>query len=266
MVPVLARSDERSVADPTEKAQVSQVTSALLTWTLVILVPLTLMVGVAAGPISALLTPVNPSAHCARGSCRDHRQYAACVRAASPPILPDRRAVRRPSGIPQVCGLRAGSPGLQPGAYRFLSRIRPAGPRAPTVQAVLVSTTGAVGGRHAGRRRHGAGRLGANLAAATPAPARVPVPARRSAPGGRPGGGRPGRSGLPAGFCHRGSRAGQRTWRHWRAGHVQLRVTGIQLAECRAGISVPIAPAPTALPGAGRLRRLVRCLDGPAFS
>jgi len=66
MVPVLARSAERSVADPTEKAQVSQVTSALLTWTLVILVPLTLIVGVAAGPISALLTPVNPSAHCVR--------------------------------------------------------------------------------------------------------------------------------------------------------------------------------------------------------
>src|SRR5712672_2846077 len=44
MVPVLARSAERSVADPTEKAQVSQVTSALLTWALVILVPLTLIV------------------------------------------------------------------------------------------------------------------------------------------------------------------------------------------------------------------------------
>jgi putative peptidoglycan lipid II flippase len=66
MVPVLARSAERSVADPAEKVQVSQVTSALLTWTLVILVPLTLLVGVAAGPISALLTPANPSAHCVR--------------------------------------------------------------------------------------------------------------------------------------------------------------------------------------------------------
>jgi putative peptidoglycan lipid II flippase len=66
MVPVLARSAERSIADPTEKAQVSHVTSALLTWTLVILVPLTLMVGVAAGPISALLTPANPSADCVR--------------------------------------------------------------------------------------------------------------------------------------------------------------------------------------------------------
>ncbi len=64
MVPVLARSAERSVADPAEKAQVSQITSALISWTLVILVPLTLIVGVAAGPIAALLTPANPSAQC----------------------------------------------------------------------------------------------------------------------------------------------------------------------------------------------------------
>ncbi len=64
MVPVLARSAERSGADPMEKAQVSQIMSALLTWTLVILVPLTLIVGVAAGPISSLLTPQNPSAQC----------------------------------------------------------------------------------------------------------------------------------------------------------------------------------------------------------
>ena len=64
MVPVLARSAERSFTDPGEKAHVSQITSALLTWTLVILVPLTLTIGLAAGPISALLTPANPSAHC----------------------------------------------------------------------------------------------------------------------------------------------------------------------------------------------------------
>jgi putative peptidoglycan lipid II flippase len=64
MVPVLARSAERSFADPSEKAHVSQITSALLTWTLVILLPLTLTIGLAAGPISAALTPANPSAHC----------------------------------------------------------------------------------------------------------------------------------------------------------------------------------------------------------
>jgi putative peptidoglycan lipid II flippase len=64
MVPVLARSAERSVTDPAEKAQVSHITSALITWTLVLLVPLTLIVGLAAAPIAALLTPANPNAQC----------------------------------------------------------------------------------------------------------------------------------------------------------------------------------------------------------
>jgi putative peptidoglycan lipid II flippase len=64
MVPVLARSAERSAADPEAKADVSQIASALLTWTLVILVPLTLIVVVAAGPIAEALNPVNANAQC----------------------------------------------------------------------------------------------------------------------------------------------------------------------------------------------------------
>src|SRR5690349_22751088 len=36
MIPVLARSAERAAHDPAEKKQVSQITSALLTWTVVI--------------------------------------------------------------------------------------------------------------------------------------------------------------------------------------------------------------------------------------
>jgi putative peptidoglycan lipid II flippase len=64
MVPVLARSAERSTTDPGAKAEVSRTASALLTWTLVILVPLSLIVAVGAGPIAALLNPSNPSAHC----------------------------------------------------------------------------------------------------------------------------------------------------------------------------------------------------------
>jgi len=64
MVPVLARSAERSATDPEAKAEVSQIASALLTWTLVLLVPLTLIVVVAAGPIAELLNPANPSANC----------------------------------------------------------------------------------------------------------------------------------------------------------------------------------------------------------
>ncbi len=66
MVPVLARSAERAALDPAEKARVSQITSALLTWTVVIVVPLVLVIVVAAGPVASLLNPSNPNAHCVR--------------------------------------------------------------------------------------------------------------------------------------------------------------------------------------------------------
>ncbi len=66
MVPVLARSAERAARDPAEKARVGQITSALLTWTVVIVVPLVLVIVVAAGPIASLLNPSNPNAHCVR--------------------------------------------------------------------------------------------------------------------------------------------------------------------------------------------------------
>src|ERR1051326_9066281 len=68
MVPVLARSAERSGSDPEAKAQVSQITSALMTWSVIILVPLTIGVAAASGPIASLLNPVNPNAHCAHAS------------------------------------------------------------------------------------------------------------------------------------------------------------------------------------------------------
>jgi putative peptidoglycan lipid II flippase len=66
MVPVLARSAERAGTDPAEKAHVNQITSALLTWSFIILVPLTLVIVAAASPIASLLNPVNPNAHCVR--------------------------------------------------------------------------------------------------------------------------------------------------------------------------------------------------------
>jgi putative peptidoglycan lipid II flippase len=66
MIPVLARSAERAASDPAERTHVSQITSALLTWTLIIVVPLTLGIVAAAGPIASLLNPANPAAHCAR--------------------------------------------------------------------------------------------------------------------------------------------------------------------------------------------------------
>jgi putative peptidoglycan lipid II flippase len=67
MVPVLARSAERADADPAEKARVGQITSALLTWSVIVLVPLTLAIVAAAGPIASLLNPSNPNAHCVHG-------------------------------------------------------------------------------------------------------------------------------------------------------------------------------------------------------
>ncbi len=64
MVPLLARHAERSVADRVDREQVSRITSTLLTWCLLILVPLTVAIVATAGPIAALLNPANAHADC----------------------------------------------------------------------------------------------------------------------------------------------------------------------------------------------------------
>jgi len=64
MVPILARSAERADHDPAEKARVGQITSAMLTWSVIILVPFSLIVAAAAGVIASLLNPANANAHC----------------------------------------------------------------------------------------------------------------------------------------------------------------------------------------------------------
>jgi putative peptidoglycan lipid II flippase len=66
MVPILARSAERAATDPAEKARVGDITSALLTWSVIILVPLVVIIAAAAGPIASLLNPANPNAQCVR--------------------------------------------------------------------------------------------------------------------------------------------------------------------------------------------------------
>ncbi|MDQ2812331.1 MAG: virulence factor MviN, partial [Actinomycetota bacterium] len=66
MIPVLARPAERSASDPAQKVLVGQICSVLLTWSVVILVPLTLVIAAAAGPIASLLNPANAHAHCVR--------------------------------------------------------------------------------------------------------------------------------------------------------------------------------------------------------
>jgi putative peptidoglycan lipid II flippase len=64
MIPILARSAGQAHADPAAKARVAGITSALLTWAMIILVPLTAAIVMAAGPIASLLNPVNPNVRC----------------------------------------------------------------------------------------------------------------------------------------------------------------------------------------------------------
>ena len=68
MVPVLARSARRSGTDAAAARQVTQTSSALLTWTVVILAPVSVLIAVAAGPIASLLSPANPAGHCGHAS------------------------------------------------------------------------------------------------------------------------------------------------------------------------------------------------------
>jgi putative peptidoglycan lipid II flippase len=57
MVPVLAGPAERSAADPQAARATSQISSALLTWTVVLLVPASVVLGLVAGPAISLLIP-----------------------------------------------------------------------------------------------------------------------------------------------------------------------------------------------------------------
>jgi putative peptidoglycan lipid II flippase len=66
LVPVLARSAERADIDPAEKSRVAQISSASLTWVVLIGVPTTLALAAVAGPVASALLPSNPNAHCVR--------------------------------------------------------------------------------------------------------------------------------------------------------------------------------------------------------
>lgn len=55
VVPLLASAASRSDADPGARAEAGRTTSALLTWVLLVLVPLTLLVAALARPIMTLL-------------------------------------------------------------------------------------------------------------------------------------------------------------------------------------------------------------------
>ena len=62
MVRVLVGSAERAATDPAEKARVGDISSALLTWSIIV-VPPVVVIAVAA-QIASLLNPANPNAHC----------------------------------------------------------------------------------------------------------------------------------------------------------------------------------------------------------
>jgi putative peptidoglycan lipid II flippase len=64
MVPVLARPAEKSAADRAAAAEVGQTSSALLTWAVVILLPVSVAITLAARPLSGLLIPLNNQAGC----------------------------------------------------------------------------------------------------------------------------------------------------------------------------------------------------------
>ena len=66
MVPVLARAASRADQDEVQKAYVTQVASALLSWAVLILLPVTVAIALLARPIADLLIPANPNASCAR--------------------------------------------------------------------------------------------------------------------------------------------------------------------------------------------------------
>ena len=177
MIPVLARSAERAPHDPAEKARVSDITSALLTWSVIIVVPLVLIIIVAAGPIASLLNPANANAHCVRADMvavtgNMLRVFApqallyglsVVLYRAAAVLPPVRRAVHRPGD-------------LQPGAHRLLRGLRapeqgtPAGPASPHSRACTIA------GDHAGHRRPARSGHTAHVAPAPSVPACPSVP------------------------------------------------------------------------------------------
>ena len=225
MIPVLARSAERAAHDPAEKAQVSQITSALLTWTFVIVVPLCLVIVAAAGPIASLLNPSNPNAHC------NHADVIAVTHEMLVVFAPQALLY----GLSVVLyGLlqsyrRFAAPSIGPGISSlvliacYLAFV-PLNKGHSLAQLPLIGRAGSVGRHHAGHRRPGRGGHPADMAAAPSVPACPAVPAGGGAPGGRPGPGRRHRARRHRHSQRRIHRAGQRVREDRRDRHLQLRL------------------------------------------
>ena len=68
VVPVLAGPADRSARSDEARSQVSATSSALLTWTVVILAPVSLVLALVANPVISALMPANPRSGCAVAS------------------------------------------------------------------------------------------------------------------------------------------------------------------------------------------------------
>ena len=184
MVPVLAGPAQRAAAGSDGAAEASRIASALLTWTIAILVPVSVLLAAVAGPIVSLLVPGRAGLRARRGGDGGHPD-AGGLRAADPALRPGRGAVRDAAGTPQVRGAGPGAGAVQPGRHRRLRGLRAARPGAhpAAVRPVRRGAADALG-RHHGRRR-GAGPHGAaaRAAAAAAAAAGAAVPGRRGAAG-----------------------------------------------------------------------------------
>jgi putative peptidoglycan lipid II flippase len=64
VVPVLAGPAEGAASDEVARRERDSISSALLTWTVIILAPVSLILAVAAGPAMSALIPANPGPHC----------------------------------------------------------------------------------------------------------------------------------------------------------------------------------------------------------
>jgi putative peptidoglycan lipid II flippase len=64
VVPVLAGPANESPANEAARSEVSAISSALLTWTVVILAPVSLALALASGPVISALMPANPRSGC----------------------------------------------------------------------------------------------------------------------------------------------------------------------------------------------------------
>ncbi len=87
MVPVLARPAARSAADPQAAGEVNQTSSALLTWTVLILVPLSVVIAAVSGPLAGLLNPHNPGVGCAAHHQSQVNVTASMIAVFAPQIV-----------------------------------------------------------------------------------------------------------------------------------------------------------------------------------